>query len=392
MLQTVLQGVLQLYMETGLGLPPTNDAVETLIAASKFGKMCDKQYLLTLATKLQTNPEHGYLRAAIAHRQSVLLRFNGDISGSQRIVQEFFDQQCPEPNPRLHSFHGLLRLSQAENLAYHLEHPMAYKEAQKWELLNNSPSLMELYVLRSKQRALGQSYKGDGYFEAAKSCFEACLQATQDTESNRFLTESQLADVYCELHHHERHCLNKEDELMAPEPVYLDKAEEILKPEIERLMVHGRHLRHFRRLLLSLIEVYIIRGRFSEAESLIKELLFIYNRLSEPDINDQFGHVRALIAWARIALAPEAVERWNAVLDQHNMYKFEEDMFGCGVVHLFISFEHFQSQDVSRSKAAFDHAVEICSRKRPQFLIPGLGTYLFYSIRAKLQSVAGWQW
>ena len=377
----VLQGILQLYMETGLGLPPTKDAVETLIAATKFGKMSEKQYLLTLATKLQTHPEQNYLRAAIAHRQSVLLRFNGDISGSQRVVQEFFDHQCPEPNPRLHSFHGLLHLSEAENLTYRLEHLMAYKEAQKWELLNNSPSLMELYVLRSKQRALGQSYKGDGNFEEAKSCFEACIQATQDTESNRFLTESHLADVYCELYHQER-----------PETVYLDKAEEILKPAIERLMVRGRHPRHFRRLLLSLIEVHIIRGRVSEAESLIKELLVIYDQLTEPDINDQFGHVRALIAWARIAPAPEAVERWNAVLDQHNMYKFEEDMFGCGVVHLFIAFEHFQSQDVSRSKAAFDRAVKICSRKRPQFSIPGLGTYLFYSIRAKLQSVAGWQW
>jgi hypothetical protein len=38
----------------------------------------------------------------------------------------------------------------------------------------------------------------------------------------------------------------------------------------------------------------------------------------------------------------------------------------------------------------FDHAVEIFNDKMPQFLIPGVGTYLFDSVRLQINLVAGW--
>ncbi len=187
MLLAVLQDLLQQYRETGLEIPPTNNAMETLIAASKFGEMSARQHSLAIAAKLQNDPAQTHLQAAIAHRQSVLLRFNGDISGSQRVLQEFLDRPQPKPNPKLHSLLGLLHLSQAENWAYRLHHPKVYEEAQKWELLSDCPSSMQLYVLRTKLRAVGQSYKGDGLFNDAKSSFEGCLTTTKPTDSNRFL-------------------------------------------------------------------------------------------------------------------------------------------------------------------------------------------------------------
>jgi hypothetical protein len=41
---------------------------------------------------------------------------------------------------------------------------------------------------------------------------------------------NEIYECYTELYHHARHFLSKEDEPMTPEPVCLDKAEEVLKP------------------------------------------------------------------------------------------------------------------------------------------------------------------
>ena len=59
-------------------------------------------------------------------------------------------------------------------------------------------------------------------------------------------------------------------------------------------------------MVLSLIEIEIGQSRSDRAETLLLELLDVYNRLTEPDIIDRFGHVRALIAWARISPLREA--------------------------------------------------------------------------------------
>lgn len=36
--------------------------------------------------------------------------------------------------------------------------------------------------------------------------------------------------------------------------------------------------------------------------------------------------------------------------------------------------------------------MEVINDKMPQFLIPGVGTYLFDSVRLQTKSVAGWVW
>jgi uncharacterized protein HemY len=42
---------------------------------------------------------------------------------------------------------------------------------------------MQLYVFRTKLKVLGQSYKGEGLFEDAKSAFEDCLAAMKPQDS-----------------------------------------------------------------------------------------------------------------------------------------------------------------------------------------------------------------
>ncbi|KAG9240414.1 hypothetical protein BJ878DRAFT_483873 [Calycina marina] len=364
----VLQHLLRLYGEAGLEIPPRKDAVEALIAASKFGVMSNRKYLLSIAGELQKDPEQTHLRAMIVHRESVLLRFSKKISDSQRVIQQFLDCPFPVANTRLHCLLGFLHLSQAENWAYQFSYGKVYEEAQKWEPGDN-PTAMQLYVFRTELSVLGQSYK-----------------AMKPHDSERYLIKSYLADVYCELDYLKR----KESVIL--NAVYLEEAEKIVSPELDHLRTRSRSSKPSRRLLLSLIEIEILRGRHSVAGSLIKELLEIYNGLSEHDTNDQVGHVRTLIAWARISAPSEAVARWHTAYYWNRVYNpSEEDVFTCGVIYLFISLAYFRLGNEHESRVSFDRASEIISRKKPQFLMPGVGTYLYYFARRELWSAAGLQ-
>ena len=120
----------------------------------------------------------------------------------------------------------------------------------------------------TKLSVLGESYKGAGLFENAMSAFKGCLKAMKPQDSERFLIKSYLADIYCELNN------------LNPDGGYLEKAEKLLSPEINYFRARGGSSKHFRRLILPLIEIEILGGRPSIAESLVKELLEIYDRLN----------------------------------------------------------------------------------------------------------------
>jgi hypothetical protein len=78
---------------------------------------------------------------------------------------------------------------------------------------------MQLYVLRTKLKVLGQSYKGEGQFENAKSAFKGCLQAMKPLDPGRLLIKSNLADLSCELNYVQH------KKLVTPESAHLDQAE-----------------------------------------------------------------------------------------------------------------------------------------------------------------------
>lgn len=61
-----------------------------------------------------------------------------------------------------------------------------------------------------------------------------------------------------------------------------------------------------RRLLLSLVKIEIRQGHLDRAEYSISELLDIYSKVDEPDVNDRVRYVRTLIAKARISPLGEA--------------------------------------------------------------------------------------
>jgi len=233
-----------------------------------------------------------------------------------------------------------------------------------------------------------RTLRGQGCFNEVKQCFECCLATDGLRESKQILIKFNLADLYSELNysHRKRSNPNSSEECVAPEITFLDHAEEMVKPELERLKARGRRLKGYRRLLLSLIEIEIRQDQFKNADILISEILGIYSRLTEPNIIDRLGHVRALIAWARISPLSEAEERWSDALRWNRKYNpFEEEVFTCGLVYLFICSIRFQLGNLDGSRAVFNHAMKVISRKKPQFLIPGVGTYLLDSVRLQIK-------
>ena len=365
----------------GLEMPCGNDVVETFLAASKCGALTMRQHFLSMAAKSLRKPGNIHLQAEIVHRESVLLRLKGDICDSQCRIQEFLGHSSPGPDLRSHFVFGLLHLSQATNYAYNFDFCQAHEEAQKWKPLSFAQRHMD--VVWDQVYFAGRALRGQGCFNEAKQCFERCLATDGLCESKRILIKSNLADLYSELDYSQRKRSNPNDseECMAPEITFLDHAEEMVKPELERQKARGQRSKGFRRLLLSLIEVEIRRDQFENAEILISEILGIYSRLTEPDIIDRLGHVRALIAWARISPVSEAEERWSDALRWNRKYNpLEEEVFTCGLVYLFICSIRFQLGDLAGSRAVFKRAMEVISREKPQFLIPGVGTYLFDSV------------
>ena len=181
----------------------------------------------------------------------------------------------------------------------------------------------------------------------------------------RYFVISTLADVYYDLDYLER---KRKDHTIAD---YLGQAERIVCFEIKQ--IRNQTSRQYRRLLLSVIEIEILRGRDVAAEKLIKELVAKYESLTETDVIDQVGHLRAFMAWARISTVSNAVirwrnaQRWNIIYDSS-----QEDAFGNGVVYLFISLAFVNLGNMSKSEENFARASEIISRKKPQFLMPGV--------------------
>jgi hypothetical protein len=172
----------------------------------------------------------------------------------------------------------------------------------------------------------------------------------------------------------------------------LAKAESLVTPEIEHLRGLAPRSKGFRRLLLSMSEIQIRRTRFDHAERLLIELSDIYGKLADPDIVDRLGHVRAFIALARISPPSESETRWIQALNLGRIYNpLEEEVFTVALIHLFICTARLERGDMEGGKAAFDYAEEICRAKHRQFLIPGVGTYLFDDVQCQIESLAGWK-
>ena len=379
--------MLRLYAESGLELPRCNNTVETLLSASRFEGLRDRENLLTMAARLQPEPRKPDVYAEVVYRLSVTFRSRGRISDSERIINDFLKSRSLDMNQESHDIFGLLHLSQANNQMYRFEFRRAHEETCKWHPSSDNLSDSELRLLWDQLCCNGRILKGEGQFEKARLCFEGCFGTPGLPRPKQLLITSHLSDLYCELDYMQRNNAQQ----LTMQLTWLGKGREIVQREVDCMRVLGKPSKGLRGLLLSLIEIEIRQGHLDRAESLTNELLDIYSRIAEPDVNDRVGHVRTLIARARISDLCEAEKHWNAALRQNKVYNpLEEEVFTCGVIYLFISFVRFQLRDVDGSRCSFKKATEVICKKRPQFLMPGIGTYLFDFVRSELQSRAGW--
>ncbi|KFY28409.1 hypothetical protein V491_00478 [Pseudogymnoascus sp. VKM F-3775] len=319
-------------------------------------------------------------RAEITYKQSVLLRLKGNITDSVHIIKTFLLSlnNSELANGDLAALH----LSQATNHAYCFNFEEAHREMKKWTPAPSLPGKEE-HLLWDQVLCAGRILRGEGHFEEAKICFESCLRTPGLRQYKRLLVTAALADLYCEL-----------DGLGREGNAYLSRANIMVGLEIEKLkLASSQHLKGYRRLILSHVEIKIKQGCHGDAENLIRELLARFGSLREPDITDRLGHVRALIAFARVSTSVyDALRRWNDVLVWNRYYNpLEEEVFTCGVVYLFLCITSYNLGDIDQSIENFNKAERVIGGKGPQFLIPGVGTYLFHNVSSCVESTTGWR-
>lgn len=292
------------------------------------------------------------------------MRMSGNVDGSEQVLTHFFStasgNMVPEDLAPLH-------ISQAMNHAFRFRFTEARAELLKWKPTQDF-GRDNLDLIWSHVATAGRVLRGQGNFKEARVCFEVCLQTDGLSQSKHCLILSALADVYCELSYAES------------DPSFLVRAGAMVKPKIDEVRSSRRqHLKGYRRLLLSLVEVQINQHQYSDAETDIKELLDTYEKLRSPDMVDRLGHVRALVAFARICTRPAmALQRWKDALFYNSLYNpWEEEVFTCGVVYLFLAVIWHRLGDRANSLGNLGRAVHVLQQRQPQHLIPGLGTYVY---------------
>lgn len=383
----VLENLLRGYAETGLEIPSNDEVIETLLAASKFVSLARRHLILSLVDQLLEKTDSTHLQAEAVYLRSVVLRLKGDITGSNKLLQEFLDQADIATRLQSHSILGLLHLSQATNHAYNFDFLLADKEAKMWMPTEVDGTKKQLDVIWSQIHSVGRILRGQGHFQTACHFFERCIQGEPLRESKRHLALAHLVDTYIEVDYLQRREIHSKStgEL-------LDRAEKLIRPEIENLRSRTPRSKGYRRLLLSLSEIEIRKSQFAAAEHLLVEVSGIYGKLIDLDIVDRLGHVRALITLTSISPLSEAETRWNNALSLGRRYNpLEEEVFTVAFIHLFICVVRLQHRNSEGAKAAFDYAAGICRTKPPQFLIPGAGTFLFGDAQRQIELLAGWK-
>ncbi|KPM42306.1 hypothetical protein AK830_g4274 [Neonectria ditissima] len=350
--------------------PSSSDLAKSLVAASTTRSLGLPRRIgiLRLATdELLTQPSLP-LGVEIVHHRSVLMRLNGDATGSQQTIQAFVSEVRGQKNDLSSSDLAVLHISQAHNHLFHFRHQDAHSAIRQWSP-TDCRSESQDRLLWDQLLCVSRILRGEGKFDASRQVLQTCCATTGLAKPKRCIAVSSLADVYCELSYQEQ------------DPSYLSSAEVLVLHELQSFRVtSGQCLqpRGLRRLLLSLFEIQINQGA-EVAEALVLQLLDTYTMLNDVDVVDRLGHVRTLILYARMASEWEdAAKRWAQVLHWNAFYNpREEEVFTCGVAYLFLHASFHRLERPGESSTSLQQAINVLGKKQPQFLIPGLGTYIF---------------
>lgn len=312
----------------------------------------------------------------LVYRTSVSLRLRGDVEASQHILQVYLDLSghAAGPGISLHSFAALYQ-SKANNYVYRSK----FREAH--DMLRSLPqeAFSDAVLLWNQMMCVGRVLRGQGEFKAARTHFKACADTPQLPKHKRYADIAAFADVCCELAELDP----------SQRQAYLAEAEILIRSAVDfddsQLYLTIRHHKGLRRLLLSLIEIDILQFNFLDAYYRSQCILATYSELQEPDIIDRLGHVRALIASARLSTTfHDEIGSWERVLAQGYIYYPNEEVFICGVVGLFLANAYLSFGLTQVGRLKHEYAMRILATEKPLFLIPGIGTYLFRSAIDKI--------
>ncbi|KAH8591874.1 hypothetical protein B0O99DRAFT_597720 [Bisporella sp. PMI_857] len=317
----------QTVMRASSIAPPEHlriNVIEASLAAHRFATSSTRADLQSVLASVLANAQHlpDYLRMAVAARQSISLRFQGDHDRSDNVIWEILKSiSINTTDIRSHCAYGRLLLSSSENAVLRKDFDTAESYLTRWEVTQSIPSKLEIQVLRAKNTVYGRISRYKGNFDHSKHCLEQCLPMTMEGYHHIM---HHLADVYCELRI----------------PV---RAEELVLREFEKLRTAGKKsTKAFRRLGMSLSEAYIEQKKFEPAKIILPELHEIFEGILDPDIADQLGHVRSVICLARIYWYEEHWVKVRQLLENalrlaEQYPTFTDGNFYIGVINLFLA-------------------------------------------------------
>ncbi|KMU85898.1 hypothetical protein CIHG_03427 [Coccidioides immitis H538.4] len=355
-----------------------------LLSAAKFRFNPWKNECIRRTKDLLKDEHDCYLKAWATFTESKILRMQGKTTDSYKAIEDHIHNTVlPGPDEdlitdvRYNATKGDLVVSFAATLIKDGDLLRAKAELTRWRPLNpHAPSTMERLVLQHRDVMLGRILRNQGRFVEALSYLEKLLQnlSAEDylvSTGWQMILVTNVTDLYSEV--------GRPQDAEA----VLDKVLKISQTQGWYNIGTGRRLR------LALIESFIRRGLFTQAEEKLKELIPIIEAIREPDINQSTEHFRVWAGLARISHLQgqwnEALDRWNQALALVERSGWTQG-FNHGIVQYSIAQVLARVGDVTGCQASLSKAEKSLAVEERKYWIVGLGSYWYDYIVTALGS------
>ncbi|KAH0556873.1 hypothetical protein GP486_005337, partial [Trichoglossum hirsutum] len=355
-----------------MSAPVRSEIASTLLAASHFSDTLWKCEAINRVKGLLHDDTDCYMHAWATLRESSILRLLGKpIESNQTLASFIHSTVSPghdkglENDARWNAQRGQLVVSFADNLTQNTKFTLARQELCEWEPVDpTSPSSMERIVLRSRNITLGKILRYKGHFQKALAYLEGVLHESQrdkfyEGSGWRHVLLSNIADLLCELDR--------------PADV-----EGLLNPELRNMADEGYRKSSGRCLQLSLIESFMKRGMYAEAEERLLNLKRVYETIPNQDIFAKGGIFRM---WATLARISHLRSRWDEALSFWTQSLRTLEIVGrgegpnSGIVRYCISYTHFKLGNLRESSETLEEAKKILDGTKRIFWVVGFNSY-----------------
>ncbi|EAS28261.3 uncharacterized protein CIMG_09465 [Coccidioides immitis RS] len=355
-----------------------------LLSAAKFNFNPWKNECIRRIKDLLKDEHDCYLGAWATFTESKILRMQGKTTDSYKALENPIHNTALSgldedliSDVRYNATKGDLVISFAETLIKDGELLRAKAKLTHWRPLNpDAPSTMERLVLQHRDVMLGRILRSQGRFVEALSYLEKLLQnlSAEDylvSTGWQMILVTNVTDLY--------------SEVGKPQD-----AEAVLDKVLKISQSHGWYnIGTGRRLRLALIESFIRRGLFTQAEEKLKELIPIIEAIPEPDINQSTEHFRVWAGLARISHLQgqwnEALDRWNQALAIVERSGWTQG-FNHGIVLYSIAQVLARVGDVTGCETSLSKAEKSLAVEERKYWIVGLGSYWYDYIVTALGS------